>query len=266
MRAIGIVAAAFLVAAPGASAQGTGGTAPAYPGNAITLETTGPIVAGQPAKLRIGGTLNFKDQTAAGGGYWEYISVQNAAVDARCEPSKSAQSSKFINLGDAFDANAGFGFFFDDGRTFKFPDERLSGPVADESLPFLVKPGMPEVVFCAYFQYVTDDVAWYQLPARVQQPGGQEPPPPPGAGRPACTVRDARIKRGRRLRLTCRNVTGEIRVRFQRRGARTRTITVRPGSGGGASVSTRRLRRGTYRVTVLSGTTTIGRRGAVRIR
>jgi hypothetical protein len=254
MRWTRVVAAAagLLALAPSASAQ-TGGTAPLYPGNTIEVRTAAPLVAGRPATLALGGALAYEDGDPLRVDYTLHISVHNAARDPTCEPSQSAQGQKFINLGDAFDANAGFGYFFDDGRTVSLPPPALTGPWAGESLPFLVKPLMPDVVFCAYLKYVTDDVAWYQLPARVAQANA------------SCRILDRRIRRGRRLRVACANVTGRIEIRFRRKGRR-RTFAATLDAGGTAAVRTRRLRRGTYRVTVYAGSAKVGERASVRVR
>lgn len=271
MRGSFLVAAALLLAlAPSAGAQGSGGTAPLYPGNTIELRTTGPIVAGQPAKLALSGTLAYDEPDDTRVDYTLHISAHNAAIDPGCEVSKSAQSQKFINLGDAFDANAGFGFFFDDGRTVSLPPPTLTGPWAGESLLFVVKPQMPEVVFCGYLAYITDDVAWYRLPVQVLQPGQEPPPgegsPSPGQAAPSCRVAQRRVRRGRALRLTCVNLApGKLTVRFRRKGAPTRTATARLKGNGTARVSTRRLRRGRYRVTVSRGSTTLGQRRSLRV-
>jgi hypothetical protein len=246
------VAVGLLVVAPPASAQ-TGGTAPLYPGNTIEVRTTAPLVAMQPAKLALSGTLAYDDPDPYRTDYTLHVSVHNAALDPTCEPSQSAQSQKFINLGDAFDANAGFGYFFDDGRTVAMPAPALTGPWAGESLPFLVKPQMPNVVFCAYLKYVTDDVAWYALRAQVAQ------------ATPWCRILDRRIRRGRRLRVACANVTGRVELRFRRQGRR-RSVPATLDAAGTARIRTRGLRRGTYRVSVYVGSAKVGGRSSLRVR
>jgi len=94
------VAALAACWAPSAGAQtGTGGTAPAYPGNTLALEQIAPIVAGTTTKVRLSGHAQWKEPTDdLTVPYTLSIYVQNADVDPRCEPSKGAQLQKAINV------------------------------------------------------------------------------------------------------------------------------------------------------------------------
>ncbi len=85
-------------------------------------------------------------------------------------------------------------------------------------------------------------------------PSGAQPPPAPVPVPPAtarsCRITSSKVRRGRSLVVRCTNVTGALSVRFERRGKRTRRISARVDAQGRARLSTRRLPRGRYRVTV----------------
>jgi hypothetical protein len=117
-------------------------------------------------------------------------------------------------------------------------------------VPFSVKPGLDRVLLCGFQRYIIDDVAGFQLPVRVDQP--------------RCRPTRTTIRRGRRLSLKC-NVGGTVQVRF--RGPRSRTVQARVSrEDGTGAVSTRRLARGTYRVTVRAGELRLGPPFRIRVR
>jgi hypothetical protein len=101
-----------------------------------------------------------------------------------------------------------------------------------------------------YVQYVTDDVAWYELPITVQQP--------------ACRASRATLRRGTRLTLMC-NASGPATVKFSGRSKRTVQVKI-PAKDGRVRVPLGSLRAGRYRVAVTAGELALGRPFTVRIR
>jgi hypothetical protein len=99
-RGIALATVLFAFAASPAGAQsGTGGTAPAYPGNTLALAQIAPIVAGTTTKVRLSGHAQWNEPTDdLTIPYTLSIYVQNADVDPRAEPSKGAQLQKAINV------------------------------------------------------------------------------------------------------------------------------------------------------------------------
>ncbi len=118
-----------------------------------------------------------------------------------------------------------------------------------DSTPFAVKLGVENVLLCGYQRYITDDVAWFQLPMKVEQP--------------TCKASSSSVRRGKALRLAC-NVSGKITVRFAGRRSKTLsgTLSTKDGSG---KISTRSLRPGRYRVTVKTGEVQLGKTFTLRI-
>jgi hypothetical protein len=106
------------------------------------------------------------------------------------------------------------------------------------------------VLLCGFQRFIIDDVAGFQLPVRVEQPG--------------CRAKSRTVRRGRKLALDC-NVSGAVMVRF--RGAHSRNVPARLSTeDGSGAVSTRGLKKGSYRVTVWSGERKLGKRFKVRVR
>jgi hypothetical protein len=101
----------------------------------------------------------------------------------------------------------------------------------------VVTPGVSHVLLCGYQRYVTDDVAWYQLPVTVAQP--------------TCSLAHTAVRHGRSIAVSC-NFTGRVTVRF-RRGSWSRSEVVTLGSEGAGRVSTRSLSPGGYTVSMKSG-------------
>ncbi len=91
------------------------------------------------------------------------------------------------------------------------------------------------------------------------------PPPIPVAPKPpACAVVDRAVRRGKSVRVRCYRVSqSSVRVRFKRaKRTVTRKLTLRSGV---VRPSTRGLGRGTWRVSVIAGSRTIGA-GRVSVR
>jgi hypothetical protein len=170
--ALATIGALAMLAAPSAVAQsGTGGTAPAYPGNTLALEQIAPIVAGTTTKVRLSGHAQWNEPTDdLTIPYTLSIYVQNADVDPRCEPSKGAQLQKAINVATLGASESITDFVLDDDFNVRPSPPNPGIDWAIDSLPFVVTPGVSHVLLCGYQRYVTDDVAWYQLPVTVSQP------------------------------------------------------------------------------------------------
>jgi hypothetical protein len=244
-------ALAFLLAPGPTAAQEPGGwTAPAYPGNTMTMQHHGPIVAGSVARVQMSGHAEWGGPTdELTTPYDLYLFVQNPDVEPACAPSYGSQLQMGINLDlSASDSISGWVM---EGDLHVNPSPPASGiDWSGESVPFSVKPGLDRVLLCGFQRYIIDDVAGFQLPVRVEQP--------------RCRATRRTVRRGRKLRLRC-NVSGDVRVRF--RGARSRTVPARLSSRDGTgSVSTRRLGRGRYRVTVWVGEVRLGRPFTIRVR
>jgi hypothetical protein len=234
VRVLGIVVVLLGWFAAPALAQ-TGATAPAYPGNTVSLTASGPLVAGRVERVKMSGHAQWKDVATSEFtiGYDLSLYVQNADVVPHCAVSYGGQLQTAINVG--LNASTSIsGFVMDGDLTINpaIPDPGVDW--AGESLPFSIKPGMTNVILCAYQRYIIDDAAYYELPVKVEQP--------------ACKAVRTRVKRGSKLKLKC-NVSGAAKVRFS--GPRTRRVsTTVSAKNGKANVSTRSLRRGSYRVTV----------------
>jgi hypothetical protein len=249
-----VVVAILLTGGSAASAQQpTGGTAPAYPGNTLRLEQIRPIVAGTVVQVHMSGRAEWGEPTDDSTiPYSLWIYAQNADVHPSCEQSYGAQQEKAINI-PTLGASETLTDWVLAGSIQVNPSPPHSGEDwSIESLPFVVSLGVRRLLLCAYQRYVTDDVAWYQLPVRVHPP--------------SCRIAErGSVRRGDRLRLRC-NVRGRMTLRFKRRGVRARAITVTVGSNGRAFVPTDKLGAGTYRVTVSIGRLRLGTHRGLRIR
>jgi len=243
------VAAALLCAAPAGAQQPGGGTAPSYPGNTLQIAQTMPIVSGAVVTVRLSGHAEWNEPTDASTiGYTISVYAQNADVHPSCETSYSAQLGKAINIPTLGASQAITDWVVSD--TIRVNPEPPNSGIdwSIDSLPFVIAPGVENLLLCGYQRYVIDDAAWFQLPVKVQEP--------------ACTVQP---RSGRRLRVRC-NVSGRMKLRFTRPRARARTITATVGSSGVATVSSRKLPRGTYRVTVSTAGIELADRRGLRIR
>ena len=242
-----LLGAAGLWAAP-AQAQ-TGATAPAYPGNTLTIADPGTLVAGTVVRVKLSGHAQWKGPTDDLEIPYEVsLYVQDADVDPHCSTSYSNQLTKSINLPGLSASNSISGFVMQDSLHINpnIPEPGLDW--AGESLPFNIAPGHDNVILCGFVQYVIDDVAYYELPIKVVQP--------------SCRPARSTVKQGSKLELRC-NVSGPATVRFS--GPRKRTLKVKlPASNGRVKVSTGSLRAGSYRVTVAAGEMALG--GAFRVR
>ena len=189
-------------------------------------------------------------RTPATIGYSLSLYVQNADVDPNCAISYSAQLQKAINLSGLNASTAISGFVVSDNQSVSPTPPALGLDWSGDSLPFAVKPGLDNVILCAYQRYIIDDVAWYQLPIKVEQP--------------SCKAERSTVRRGSRLRLKC-NVSGPAKVVFS--GPRKRTVSVKISpKDGRASVPTGSLRAGRYRVAVTTGELSLARSLRVSIR
>lgn len=249
---VAVLAAACVFGGGAAAAQQTvGGTAPAYPGNTLRLELPSPIVAGTVVKVRLSGHAEWNEPTDVSTiPYTVSMYLQNADVDGSCSSSYGGQLSKSINL--PLNASLGItGWVLSDDITIN-PAIPSSGiDWSAESVPFAVRPGVSRALLCGYQRYIIDDVAWFQLPVRVVAQ--------------ACRAVRRAVTRPRKLRIRC-NVSGRLTVRLRRAGrTRAQPIRISPKNGTGA-IDTRRLPRGSYRVTVLAGNTQVGRPLRIRIR
>lgn len=237
--------------APATAGAQTGGTAPLYPGNTLKLEATGPWVAGTPVKVKMSGHADWGEPTSAGTvSHSLSLYVQDPAVDPSCSPSYGQQLQKSINL--PLNATTSIsGFVMQDALRIS-PSPPASGIdwATDQTTPFAVKLGLDTVLLCGYQRYVTDDVAWFQLPMKVEQP--------------SCRATRSSVRKGTALRLKC-NVSGKVSVRFK--GSRSKTVSgtlsTKDGSG---KISTRSVRTGRYRVTVTSNGVKLGKTFALRVR
>jgi hypothetical protein len=249
--ALGAVLALAVGAGPVAAQEPGGWTAPAYPGNTLTMEHDGPIVAGTVARVRMSGHAEWNrpptDEFTTP--YDLYLFVQNPDVEPACAPSYGSQLQMGINLD--LNASSSISGWVMEADLHINPAPPASGiEWSGESLPFSVKPGLDRVLLCGFVRYIIDDVAGFQLPVRVEQP--------------RCRPARRSVRRGRRLALEC-NVSGPVTVRF--RGPRTRTARSKLGTEDGTGeVSTRGLARGRYRVTVFAGELRLGRPFRIRVR
>jgi hypothetical protein len=250
--AVGAALALALGVGPAAAQEPVGWTAPAYPGNTLTMEHEGPIVAGTVARVTMSGHAEWNrpptDEFTTP--YDLYLFVQNPDVEPACAPTYGSQLQMGINL-DLSASNSISGWVMEADLHVN-PTPPASGvDWSGESVPFSIKPGLGDrVLLCGFQRYIIDDVAGFQLPVRVEQP--------------SCKAKRSTVRRGRRLALKC-NVSGAITVRF--RGARSRTakgkLSAKDGTG---AVSTRGLERGRYRVTVFAGQLRLGRTFTIRLR
>jgi hypothetical protein len=246
-----LTAASLLAGGSAAAQQPVGGTAPAYPGNTLKLEHPSPIVAGTVVRVKLSGHAEWNEPTDVSTiPYTVSMYLQNADVDGVCSPSYGGQLSKSINL--PLNASLGItGWVLSDDVTINpaIPSSGIDWSI--ESVPFAVRPGVSSALLCGYQRYIIDDVAWFQLPVRVVAQ--------------ACRAVRRTVTRPRKLRVRC-NVSGRLTLRLRRAGrTRTQTIRISPEDGIGAT-ATRRLPRGSYRVTVLAGESQVGQPMRIRIR
>lgn len=220
-------------AAPAGAAEPGGATAPAYPGNTLKVEAPGGrLVAGSVQTVRLSGRARWNepgDTTA----YSLSVYVQDSEVSDSCAPWRGEQLQKSINL-PGLNATASIsGWVVDESLRVSPDPARQELDWAGDATPFVVRPGVRRVLVCAYQRYVIDDVASYQLPVRIEQP--------------ACRLLPGAARRGRALAVRC-NVSGPIEARFTRAGQRPRTVRFRVGRSGRATVASRALAAGRWRV------------------
>ncbi len=104
-------------------------------------------------------------------------------------------------------------------------------------------------IVCAWLQN-TDDSGLTPIAANAGL-AVTDPPPPPS---PKATITTLTLTRGNAFQASVENVTGKVMVTFSRGGKRrkTATVTVRNNQ---ITVTTKSLKRGTYRVGIWTGTT-----------
>jgi hypothetical protein len=251
MRLVVAGVLAFGLNAGVASAQQPGGwTAPAYPGNSLTITQDGPIVAGTVARVKLAGHAEWDGPTdELTTPYDLSLFVQNADIEPACATSYSQQLQMGINI-DLNATTSISGWVMQSSLHLNPAPPATGVDWTGESLPFVIKPGLDRVLLCGFQRYVIDDAAGYQLPVRVEQP--------------ACRAARGSVRRGRPLRLRC-NVSGRVTVRF--RGPRRRNLPARLSTDDGSgTVKTGRLARGRYRVTVWAGDLRLGRTIRIRVR
>jgi hypothetical protein len=243
--ATGAVLAAALAAPAAATAAGEGQTAPLYPNNVLTVKTAGTIVAGVPTTVTLAGHADWNEPTSeTTTSYSLYLYAADRSVDRQCAASYSEQLSKSINL-PGLSASAGVGGFVVSNLNLGAAPPAPGRDYALASTPFVIRPGVREVLLCAYQRFIVDDVAVYALPVKVAQP--------------SCRPASTRVTRGRALRLRC-NVSGPATVVFARRGGGKRTVSAKLSTRDGRGTArTRGLRAGTYRVSVASKGVALGR-------
>jgi hypothetical protein len=252
MRVRGLVALllAVLVAPATAQAQ-TGGTAAAYPGNTISLEAPGPLVAGSAVKVKMSGHAQWNEPTdALTTPYSLVLFVADADIDPNCSPAFDEQRGKWLNLPNLNAANSSSPLVVNETIQVQPNPPELGLDWSIDSLPFAIRPGLDNVILCAYVRYIIDDVAWFQLPVTTRQP--------------SCKAERATVRRGAELKLKC-NVSGPATVRFS--GPRNRTVNVKISpKDGRVRVPTGSLRSGRYRISVKAGDLALGPALRVRIR
>jgi hypothetical protein len=130
-------------------------------------------------------------------------------------------------------------------------DARIANKPWDCGVALTFGPGAPTA------SDATDPVALTAAPS-------PPPPPPPGAA-PSCRIAKSKVRKGRPLAVRCTSVTGVVSARFKRRGSRARKVNARVDARGRGRFSTRKLRRGRYKVTVSQKGQRLGGR-TVRVR
>lgn len=228
--AVAAATAAMWLAPGAAAAKTTGMTWPAYAGNSIRVEVPhGRLVAGSVQRVRLSGRAYWKrpgDTTS----YTLGVYIQDAAVDRHCTPTFAGQRQKAINLG-SLNATAGdSGWVVDEDQQINAQPPGNTIDWADDSLPLTVRPGVRRVVVCAYVRYIIDDVAYSELPVRIEQP--------------RCRILPRTVRRGRRAALRC-NVKGRITARLSHCHKRERQ-TLRVNRHGRGRLPTRRLGPGRW--------------------
>jgi hypothetical protein len=249
--AYALMLGALALPAPAAAQEAGGWTAPSYPGNTMTIEHDGPIVAGTVVRVKLSGHAEWNrpptDEFETP--YDLYLFAQNPDIVPACEGSYGRQLSAGINID--LNASTSISGWVMEADLQINPAPPASGiDWSGESVPFAIKPGLDRVLLCGYQRYIIDDVAGFQLPVEVEQP--------------SCKPARSSVRRGRKLTLKC-NVRGAATLRF--RGPRSRTaqakVSDKDGSG---TVSTRGLKRGRYRVTVFFGELQLEKTFRIRVR
>lgn len=244
--------AGLLLTVPAVAGADGGVTAPAYPGNVIQVDADGPIVAGTAQAVRLSGHAEWGEPTSdTTTTFGVSLYAQDPRVDPACAPTFGGQLQKVINLPGLNATASTTGFVVGDGVIRVRPTPPAPGQDwAIESAPFVVRPGVTQVLLCAYQRYVTDDVASFQRTVRVDQPG--------------CVFRPSSVRRGRAARLRC-NFTGPVTARLTRKGQRSRTARATIGPEGTATLKVGRLAKGRWTARFVSNDVAVGR-ATLRVR
>ena len=113
-----VVVVVVLLVTPAAAHAQTGGTAPSYPGNTLTVEAAGPLVGGRVERVKLSGHAQWNEPTdEATISYSLALYVQNADVDPNCAPSYGAQLQKSINLSGLNASTAISGFVVSENQS-----------------------------------------------------------------------------------------------------------------------------------------------------
>jgi hypothetical protein len=140
---VAVLAAACVFGGGAAAAQQpVGGTAPAYPGNTLSLEHPSPIVAGTVVRVRLSGHAEWNDPTDVSTiPYTVSMYLQDADIDASCSPSYGGQLSKSINL--PLNASLGItGWVLSDDITINPAIPSSAIDWSAKSVPFAVRSGV----------------------------------------------------------------------------------------------------------------------------
>lgn len=227
LSSLTLLCAAVAAAPPAEADGGTGGTAPSYLGNTLIVETTAPVVANQVMTVRMSGHADWGGPAGvAASDYSLSLYVQNAALDPHCAHSYGSQLQKTINL--PVNASVGVsGWVVHDNLYVKPSPPSQTLDWAGETVPFAIRPGIPNVVLCAFQRYVIDDVAWYELPLTVAQPGAETPPPattpPTGCDPAAVNAAQAKVARLKKELRKAKNVGGPQVEKAKKRLTKART-------------------------------------------
>lgn len=248
------VLVAALAASPAAgAAEGPSTTAPFYPGNELRVDAPDRVVSGSvltDVGVRGVATWNENPTSATTTDYTFSLYVQDPAVDPTCGAWYGQQLQKSINLGSALKGTTAFsGFVAQDSIRIGPNPPANQGTYAEKVQPFIVKPGLKRVLFCAYQRSITDDVAAASKSVAVD---------------PArCRLKSSSVRRGRALDVRC-NVSGPLQMKLRRSG-KTRTLKGTVTSSGRKALSSRSLAKGTYRASYAINGQALGSQ-TVRIR
>jgi hypothetical protein len=246
--ALSVVALLTLAPTP-ALADGLGATAPTYLGNTLRVSRAKAVVAGTIVRVQLDGHARWRAPTGlASPDYSLWLYAQNADVDGRCEPTVTSQRQKAINIA-GLGASETLTDWVVNGTLRvapKIPESDLDWAI--DSLPFVIKPGVRQVLLCGYERALIDDVATYELSLPVAQP--------------TCRLRRTTVGAGGSVPVKC-NLSGTVGIQF---GSSTqRAVRLRAADGSGA-LSTLGTHAGTYQLSWRSGSAVVSGTARLTIR